>query len=248
MLYSFLMSSERNETIALQDGASMRALLTLPDTEQPAAGWPLILAIHDAFGFSDDIGRIARRFAEQGYAALAPAVYDGAGAPVLCVVRTFRDLQARKGPAFDRIEAARAHAAALPEIDGDRLGITGFCMGGGFAIFFAARGGFKVCAPYYGDTPSSADQLRDVCPVVAGFGALDKQFATQGERLERHLTELGVAHDVKIYPEVGHAFMNDLGDGALAAIMRRTPMHAGYDEQASEDSWRRMLDFFGKHL
>jgi carboxymethylenebutenolidase len=226
----------------------MRALLTLPDAERPAAGWPLILAIHDVFGFSDDIGRIARRFAERGYAALAPALYDGAGAPVLCVVRTFRDLQARKGPAFDRIEAARAYAAALPEIDGDRLGITGFCMGGGFAIFFAARGGFKVCAPYYGDTPSSADQLRNVCPVVAGFGALDKQFAVQGERLERHLTQLGVPHDVKIYPEVGHSYMNDFGDGALAAIMRRTPMHAGHDEQACEDSWRRMLEFFGKHL
>ncbi len=83
MLYTFCMSTERNETISLQGGASMRALLTLPDAERPAAGWPLILAIHDAFGFSDDIRRIARRFAERGYAALAPAVYDGAGAPLL---------------------------------------------------------------------------------------------------------------------------------------------------------------------
>jgi carboxymethylenebutenolidase len=105
-----------------------------------------------------------------------------------------------------------------------------------------------VCAPYYGDTPSSADQLRDVCPVVAGFGALDKQFAVQGERLERHLTELGVPHDVKIYPDSGHSFMNDFGDGVMAALMRRTPMHAGYDEEASEDSWRRMLGFFSEHL
>ena len=226
----------------------MRALLTLPDGERPSGGWPLILAIHDAFGFSDDIRRIARRFAENGYAALAPAVYDGAGAPFLCVVRTFRDLQARKGAAFERIEAARAHAAALPEIDGDRLGVTGFCMGGGFAIFFAARGGLKVCAPYYGDTPRHAEQLRDICPVVAGFGALDKQFAAQGERLERHLTELGVQHDVKIYPDVGHSYMNDFGEGAMAALMRRTPLHAGYDEEASEDSWRRMLGFFSEHL
>ena len=242
------MSTERSQLIRLDDGASMRALLTLPDGERPSGGWPLILAIHDAFGFSDDIRRIARRFAENGYAALAPAVYDGAGAPFLCVVRTFRDLQARKGAAFERIEAARAHAAALPEIDGDRLGVTGFCMGGGFAIFFAARGGLKVCAPYYGDTPSHAEQLREICPVVAGFGALDKQFAAQGERLERHLTELGVQHDVKIYPDVGHSYMNDFGEGAMAALMRRTPLHAGYDEEASEDSWRRMLGFFSEHL
>ncbi len=242
------MSTERSATITLEGGASMRALLTLPDGEQPAAGWPLILAIHDAFGFSDDIRRIARRFAQHGYAALAPALYDGAGAPVLCVVRTFRDLQGRKGAAFDRIDAARAHAEALPEIDGERLGITGFCMGGGFAIFFAARGGLKVCAPYYGDTPSSADQLRDVCPVVAGFGALDQQFARQGERLERHLSELDVPHDVVIYPDVGHSYMNDFGDGVMAALMRRTPLRAGYDEEASEDSWRRMLGFFAEHL
>ncbi len=242
------MRTERNETIALEGDEPMRALLTLPEGEAPAAGWPLILAIHDAFGFSDDIRRIARRFAENGYAALAPAVYDGAGAPFLCVVRTFRDLQARKGAAFERIEAARAHAAALPEIDGQRLGISGFCMGGGFAIFFAARGGLKVCAPYYGDTPSRADQLRDVCPVVAGFGALDKSFAAQGERLEQHLSELDVPHDVVIYPDVGHSYMNDFGDGVMASIMRRTPLHAGYDHAASEDSWRRMVDFFGKHL
>lgn len=242
------MSSERSETIALQGGAPMRAFLALPEGEPPPAGWPLILAIHDAFGFSDDIRRIARRFAENGYAALAPALYDGAGAPVLCVVRTFRDLQARKGAAFERIEAARDHASALPEIDGERMGITGFCMGGGFAIFFAARGGLKVCAPYYGDTPRSADELRDVCPVVAGFGALDKHFAVQGERLAEHLSELGVPHDVEIYPNVGHSYMNDFGDGVMASLMRRTPMHAGYDREASEDSWRRMVDFFGKHL
>jgi carboxymethylenebutenolidase len=241
-------TTERTETIRLADGTAMRALLTLPDGERPANGWPLVLAIHDAFGFSDDIRRIARRFADNGYAALAPAIYDGAGAPVLCVVRTLRDLQARRGAAFDRLEAARAHAAALPEVDGDRLGITGFCMGGGFAIFFAARGGLKVCAPYYGDTPDRAEELRSVCPVVAGFGALDRQFAVQGERLEQHLTELGVPHDVKIYPGVGHSYMNDLGDGMLASLMRRTPMHAGYDEDASEDSWRRMLSFFAEHL
>lgn len=54
----------RSETITLEGGEPMRALLTLPEGEAPAPGWPLILAIHDAFGWSDDIRRIARRFAE----------------------------------------------------------------------------------------------------------------------------------------------------------------------------------------
>ena len=115
-------------------------------------------------------------------AALAPALYDGAGWPVLCVVRTFRELMQRKGAAFERIAAAQTFVAEQPEVDGGRIGITGFCMGGGFSLFYAARGGVQVCAPYYGDTPDSADQLRNVCPVVAGFGELDSSFAGQGRR------------------------------------------------------------------
>jgi carboxymethylenebutenolidase len=243
------MAVERNVMVPLSDDLAMRALLVLPDGAPPEGGWPLVIAIHDIVGFSNDIKRITRRFADSGYAALAPALYDGAGAPVLCVVRTFRDLRRREGPAFERLESARRFAADLPEIAGDRIGVTGFCLGGGFAIFFAARGGVKVCAPYYGDTPKDADALRQVCPVVAGFGALDAPFAAQGERLEQHLEQLGVPHDIKIYAGVGHSYMNDHGGGPIAAaLMRRTPMHAGYDEAAAEDSWQRMLAFFSQHL
>jgi carboxymethylenebutenolidase len=167
---------------------------------------------------------------------------------VLCVVRTFRDLGRREGPAFERLEAARRFLAAQPEVNGARIGVTGFCMGGGFSLFFAARGGVQVCAPYYGDTPEKAEALRRVCPVVAGFGALDAPFAAQGRRLERHLEELGIPHDVKIYEGVGHSYMNDHGGGLLTALMRRTPMRAAHDPAAAEDSWRRMLAFFAEHL
>ena len=75
-----------------------------------------------------------------------------------------------------------------------------------------------------------------------------QSFAEQGRRLEGHLQELGVPHELKIYPDVSHSYMNDLGDGLLAKIMKLTPMRAGYDEAAAEDSWRRMLAFFEKHL
>ncbi len=94
--------------IPLSGGGAMRGLLAVPDAaegagrERPAGGWPAILAIHDIVGFSADIRRITRRFAENGYAALAPALYDGAGAPVLCVVRTVRDLLRREGAAFSK--------------------------------------------------------------------------------------------------------------------------------------------------
>ena len=138
-----------------------------------------MLAIHDIAGFRNDIRRIARRLADAGIAALAPALFDGAGPAGICVFRTLRDCQRREGAAFERIEAAQAHLAALDGINADRIGITGFCLGGGFALFYALRGGVRVCAPYYGATPKEADQLTGVCPVVAGFGELDTPFVDQ---------------------------------------------------------------------
>jgi carboxymethylenebutenolidase len=243
------MANERTASIPIESGGGMRGLLALPTADPPPGGWPGVLVIHDIVGFSRDIQRITRRFAASGYAALAPALYDGAGAPFLCVVRTFRDLRNRTGPAFDRLEAAHRFLAQQPEVDGTRIGVTGFCLGGGFAIFLAARGELQVCAPYYGDTPAAAEELRRVCPVVAGFGERDTAFLPHGRRLAEHLSELEIPHDVEIYPDVGHSYMNDHGGGPLAALMRRVPpMHAGHDEAAAEDSWRRMLAFFGEHL
>jgi carboxymethylenebutenolidase len=243
------MARTSRQTIPLLDGSSMRAYLALPDGAPPAGGWPAMLAIHDISGFRPDIRRIARRLADSGFAALAPALFDGAGAPGTCVFRTLRDYRRGEGAAFERIEAAQGFLAHEAPVNPERIGITGFCLGGGFALFYAARGGVRVCAPYYGETPRTADELRRVCPVVAGFGDLDKPFLEKGRRLERHLEALGIPHDVKIYPGVGHAYMNDHGLGPiLSAIMRATPLHAAYDEAAAEDSWRRMLAFFAEHL
>lgn len=220
----------------------------LPEGTAPEGGWPAVVAIHDLLGFSSDIRRIARRFADAGYAALAPALFDGAGAPVLCVARTLRDSTRGHGPAFARLDAARAFLGARADVDARRIGVTGFCMGGGFALYWAAGGGLQACAPFYGNVPEGADRLARVCPVVASFGDLDKPFVEQGRRLRRHLEQLGVAHDVKIYEGVGHSFMNDHGTGLLTRLGRHTPMHAAFDETASEDAWRRMLAFFAEHL
>ncbi len=242
------MAVETNDAIPLADGGSMRALLVLPEGDRPAAGWPAIIAIHDIVGFSPDIQRITRRLADSGYAALAPALYDGAGAPLLCVARMLRDSTRGEGAAYARLDAARSFLAAREEVDHNRIGVTGFCMGGGFALYWAARGGLQVCAPFYGNVPQGADRLQRICPVVAGYGGLDRPFVEQGRTLQKHLASLGIAHDVKIYEGVGHGYMNDHGDGLLTALARRGPMHAAYDEGAAEDSWRRILAFFGEHL
>jgi len=125
--------------------------------------------------------------------------------------------------------------------------VIGFCMGGGFALLYAVRAPMGVAAAFYGDVPKTAEGLRGICPVLGGYGGKDKMFAPQGERLQELLTELNVDHDVKIYSDAGHSFMSQ-NSGILASIGAISPMHAGYNDPAAQDSWRRIDQFFAKHL
>jgi carboxymethylenebutenolidase len=97
--------------------------------------------------------------------------------------------------------------------------------------------------------PSDRTALDGLCPVVASYGARDHIVGPRmAERLERHLTALGVPHDVKTYEQAGHSFFSQVDgwQGWLARVP--TPMAVGYDEQAAEDGWRRMLAFFEEHV
>jgi carboxymethylenebutenolidase len=234
----------RDITFPAADGHPMRAAYAAPDDGRAHAG---VIVIHEIFGLNDDIRRITARIADLGYAALAPDLYDHPGPRLLCIVRTMRTLGRGEGEAFRDLDAARRFLQSQPGVDGSRIGVIGFCMGGGFALLYAVRAPLGVAGVFYGDVPQTVEQLRGVCPVLGGYGARDRMFAAQGERLERLLTEAGVDHDVKIYPDAGHSFMSRT-TGFLAKIGPITPMKAGYNHEAAEDSWRRIEAFFAKHL
>jgi carboxymethylenebutenolidase len=232
-------------SIPLAGGATLPGHLALPDGPGPHPG---VVVLHEIFGLNDDIRRIAGRFAAEGYAALAPDLY-GHGNKALCLTRVLAaavsgDAERRT---LDDIEAARQYLASRPEVDAGRLAVAGFCLGGGFALLFAAKGGVKAASVNYGTVPKDKAKLQPVCPVVASYGALDKQFAPQAERLEGHLTDLGVTHDVKVYEGVGHAFLS-YGNAPSWMARIELGMHAGYDEAAAEDAWARILAFFGEHV
>ncbi len=231
--------------IPLDDGQEMHAALALPlDTSAPRAA---VLVIHEIFGLNDDIRRIAARFAEEGYVALAPDLYDARGPRPLCIARTLATLRRGEGQAFADLDAARRHLCAREDVDPSRVGVAGFCMGGGFATLYAVRAPVGVAAPFYGDVPKDAERLRGICPVVGGYGAKDRVFGPQGRRLLAHLEELGVEHDLVVYPDAGHSYMSK-HTGLAARISAYGPMAVGYDPDAAEDSWRRMLIFFAAHL
>jgi len=222
----------------------MRAALALPASAAPR---PAVIVIHEIFGLNDDIRRITGRVADLGWVALAPDLYDTAGPRVLCVLRAMLALRRGEGPAFADLEAARTWLAARPEADPRRTGVIGFCMGGGFALLYAVRARLGAAGVFYGDVPSTAAELRGVCPVVGGYGVRDRLFAGQGRRLETLLTELGVAHDVRLYPDTGHSYMSR-HEGLLATLAAWGPMKVGWNRDAEEDSWRRVEAFFRTHL
>lgn len=237
----------RQEEIALPvtGGREIRAHLARPAEGQGPV--PGVLVLHEILGLNDDIRRIAGRFASEGYAALAPDFFDGLGPVPVCVVRTIAAISRGEGPVVDDMLTARDWLSAQPGVDGERIGVAGFCLGGGFALLLGSLADFKVAAPYYGDVAKQADRYQDICPVVAGYGSRDMVFAKKGRLLEAHLKALGVPHDVKIYDDVGHSYMSRHPKWMMA-LAPFTPLRAHYDEAAAEDSWRRMLSFFRAHL
>ncbi len=231
-------------TFPSSTGRPMRAALAVP-----AGGGrrPAVVVIHEIFGLNDDIRRIAGRFADLGYVALAPDLFDTGAPRALCVLRTFLALRRREGPAFADLEAARAWLAARPDVDPERTGVAGFCLGGGFALLFAVRAPLRAAAVFYGEVPRRAAEIADVCPVLGGYGGRDRIFASQGHRLEQLLAELGVTHDVHVYPDAGHSYMSH-HTGVMATLGAWGPMAAGYDQEAEADSWTRIERFFRAHL
>jgi carboxymethylenebutenolidase len=249
------MSSGRDFTLDAGTGRTLTAFLAEPAGIGADAGAitgtlsPAVIVVHEIMGLNDDIRRIASRFADSGYVALAPDLI-GAGWPVLCIARFFQGMgKVGTGRPYLEMDAFHDWLARQPGVDPDRVGMAGFCAGGGFALLYAARGGRKLraIAPFYGAMPADESVIPDVCPTVASFGGRDGFFGKNGPKLEAALEAAGIPHDVKTYPDAGHSFMSQ-HTGLMGAISPRTPMHARFDEPASEDAWARVLAFFGEHL
>ncbi|HJN91337.1 MAG TPA: dienelactone hydrolase family protein [Dehalococcoidia bacterium] len=238
----------RNLSFPSTNGRPMKAYLAEPDdVDSPA---PAVLVISELFGLNDDIRRIARRFTDSGYVAFAPDLHDTGGPRLYCIAKTMRSLRRGKGGAFDDLEAARTWLSERDAVDGDRVGVAGFCMGGGFALLYAGQAPLRAAATFYGIVPKEQAALEEVCPILAGYGALDRQLAGMPDRLRGHLDTLGVAHDVQVYDGAGHSYMSQHGGilGKITDIWPMSGMHVGYDEAAAEDSWRRMIAFFDTHV
>jgi carboxymethylenebutenolidase len=206
--------------------------LALPDGPGRHPG---VVVIHEAYGLNENIKDIAGRFADQGYAALAVDLFGGRNRAV-CMARFMTGMLAGSVNRFgiSDLKAALTHLAGLPDVDPDRVGAIGFCMGGAFAIAWACTDSrLKAIAPFYGANPRPLEAVRRACPIVASYPEQDFT-SSAGSALGEALDKYGVVHEIKIYPGARHSFFNDTS--------------RAYHQEAAADSWKRVLKFFGEQL
>lgn len=203
---------------------------------KPKAHAPGIVVTMHIWGVDESIRDVVRRYAVEGYVAIAPDLYtrqhppSGDGAtdylPFVALAKALVPVQVDA----DLDAAASWIAAAHPKT---KLGLTGFCMGGAIALRQALRTplAFAADAPFYGKV-EGLDPAAIRIPICGSYGERDTGIPADGVRA--FAKALKVPSDIVEYPSAGHAFFDD--------------QRASYVPDAADDAWRRTLAFFAKYL
>jgi carboxymethylenebutenolidase len=196
---------------------------------------PTVLVVHENRGLNPHIEDVARRFALEGFIAFAPdALFPLGGYPgdEDKARELFQKLDQNKTRA-DFVSAANI-LKYFPEGNG-KVGVVGFCYGGGIANFLATRlPHLNAAVPFYGMQPPE-DEVKNIkAPLLLHYAEKDERINAGWPAYESALKAAGIAYDAYIYPGVQHGFHNDT-----------TPR---YDETAAKLAWRRTLEFLHKHL
>ncbi len=195
-----------------------------------------MLVVHENRGLNPYIEDVARRLGTSNFMAFAP---DG-----LTSVGGYPGNDESGGKLFQQVDkpkmiedfiAAARWLKARPDCNG-KIGVVGFCFGGGIANTLAVRMGTDLAAavPFYGGQPPAADAAKIKAPLLLQYAALDSRITSAWPAYEEALKLNHVKYTAYVYEGANHGFHNDT-----------TPR---YDEANAKLAWKRTLDFFAKYL
>ncbi|HEX9867239.1 MAG TPA: dienelactone hydrolase family protein [Candidatus Tectomicrobia bacterium] len=217
-----------------QGHGNIRGYLVRPAST--SGKWPGVLVVHENRGLNPYIEDVARRLGTENFIAFAPDGLTSVGG-----YPNDEDKARELFPQVDRakmtqdFEAAARWLKARADCTG-RLGVVGFCFGGGIANTLAVRMGADLAAavPFYGPQPSAAETAKIQAPLLIHYASLDERINAGWPAYEKALLENQKPYAVYMYEGANHGFHNDT-----------TPR---YDEAAAKLAWQRTLDFFNKNL
>jgi len=206
-----------------------------------AGKYPGVVVIHENRGLDDHIQDVARRIAKEGYVALVPDHLSRQGGTMKVNPKggglpNIRELAPWQAVVSDN-EAGVSYLRILPDVRGDRIGVVGFCWGGGMSLITATQlRGLRAAVVYYGASPNPLDLLKDIqAPVLAHYGEKDPGINKGIPDTEAAMKKYNKSYDYKIYPGTLHAFNNDTNPER-------------YNEAAAKEAWNRTMEFFKKNL
>ncbi|NJR55178.1 MAG: dienelactone hydrolase family protein [Acaryochloris sp. CRU_2_0] len=232
------MQIEQTEVLIPTPDGQMPAVLNMPTNPNAE---PAVLLLMEAFGVTSHIRDVANRIANEGYVVLVPDLYYrelpnnkfGYDAVEEAMAMMWR-LDFGQSMETD-LQAALTYLKSQAGVNSERVGITGFCLGGGLTFFTACKFSAEIAAaaPFYGMVLDEwVEAIKDITvPVYLFFGRQDRFIP--GDRIQQINTrfqELGKDYTLKIYPDAGHGFF--------------CHERSDYNPLAAEDAWQKLTQFF----
>lgn len=221
-------------------GSPMPAYAAVPEGVERG-----MVVIHELFGRQPEIDRVVERFAEAGYAAVGPDLFAGTN-KLACIRRSLATIGSGEGLMAERIEHARHWLCEQTGVEPGRVGVIGFCIGGGLALAVGRH--YGGVSTNYGDLPP-AEVLQESPPIIGCYGGRDRMFRRNAKRLPERMAELGKGDQVEthVFPTVGHSFLTD-GRHPVPTLLTRPFLQIRWDPEVAEDGWRKIMAFFERTL
>jgi carboxymethylenebutenolidase len=219
------------------DDVTVRAYLVGPNVKGTR---PAVIVVQEWWGLNEHIKDVARRYAQEGYVAIAPDLYSRLGNRVTADPGEAGKLMGtlKQEDGLKDLQATVAYLKTVPGVNGARIGVTGFCMGGSYALMLpCTTDAIKAAVPFYGQVPSPDNPIQKLaCPVLYIYGE-DDGWITKADvqRLAAALKKYNKTGEIKTYPGAQHAFFNDTRKDV-------------YKAAEAKDAWARATAFFKQHL